>query len=53
MILHFDTVIAWQRISQLVMKTGEQRTYYLAPLPYRALLSVLVHGGAPRSDRMS
>ena len=38
MILHFDTVIAWQRISQLVMKTGEQRTYYLAPLPYRALL---------------
>ena len=108
MILRFDTVIAWQRISQLTMLTGEQRTYYLAPLPHRALLvlrngvtleaarnaivdvavgmdradpgfahdpgieqlkitvfrlvrdatpettlSVLVHGGAPRSDRMS
>ena len=38
MILRFDTVIAWQRISQLTMPTGEQRTYYLAPLPYRALL---------------
>ena len=38
MILRFDTVIAWQRISQLTMETGEQRTYYLAPLPHRALL---------------
>ena len=36
--LRFDSRIAWQRISQLVMETGEQRTYYLAPLPYRALL---------------
>lgn len=53
MILRFDSRIAWQRISQLTMSSGEQRTYYLAPLPYRALLSVLVHGGAPRSDRMS
>jgi len=38
MILRFDTNTAWQRISHLTMSSGEQRTYYLAPLPYRALL---------------
>lgn len=38
-----DQEIQWEHVSTLTMKSGEVRSYYLAQLPYLALL--VMHNG--------